>query len=77
MMTEEERNDLLWTNLLIIQPVKIDPAVLPTIDGTRCREAMVLDARCVTRKYNATEENICIVHSVLQPGGILSSNKSV
>ena len=35
-----------------------DPIVLPAIDGNRCAEATVFDARSVTRKYNATEENI-------------------
>lgn len=55
-------------NLLITQPVRRDPTVLPTIDGNKCVEAMVLDARSVTRKYNATEEIICTVFLALKQG---------
>ena len=66
MRMEEGRIERVLTNLLIIQPVRRDPIVFPTIDGSRCREVMMLDARCLTRKYNATEENICIVRLVLK-----------
>ena len=42
----------------MIQAVRRDPTVLPKMDGNKCAEATVFDARSVTRKYNATEENI-------------------
>ena len=45
---------------VMIQPVPREAIVLPMTDGRRCDEATVFDARSVTRKYNATEENICV-----------------
>ena len=60
-----ERSAPVQTNLLIIQPERRAPIVVPAIDGNRCAAAMLLDAPSVTRKYNATEENIRTGPSVL------------
>ena len=60
-----ERSAPVWTDLLITQPERRAPIVVPAIDGNRCAEAMLLDSRSVTRKYNATEENICTGSSVM------------
>ncbi len=56
-----------WTNRLIVQPVRREPIVFPTTEGTKCKEAMVLVARCATRKYNATDENIYIRSQIGMP----------
>ena len=60
-----ERSVRIETHRLIAQPVIRDPTVFPTMEGNRCKEAMVLDALSVTRKYNATDENTYTASSVL------------
>lgn len=60
----KERSEPGWTNRLITQPIRRDPFLLPTVDGNRCAEAMVLYVAVTTvvsTERSQTSENSTIM----------------